>query len=417
MNNHAHTRQTPNLRRTLGNQSTLLRALIALSLLLVGDSQAQLPEDQGPVPVGIRSVSFSHPLSANSTVTADVFYPALSAGQNTAPDLANGPYPLVAFLHGYFAPPSFYSDLTAHIASYGFVVAAVGTESGFFQNIQNEAHDAHAMLHWVDEQGANPASFLYGMSADGPWSAVGHSNGAAAIFYALAWESRIEYVVSTEGNWFQIPTVSQFEGSFLSIGSSEDLLAPPSVNARRYYNEASATRRRVYAQIQGGGHNGSLDFPSSIHSLSHNEQNRLHRRLITGFLRAEVLREQDLYYHLIGGGLAGEPIIREALCPAPLLWTAHDGGQPGTLTAGVASMPSEDLSLAWSRAPSVQAIGRNVPGLSGVEFHATTVGSDGIEEVSSQLPTSASGSTLNLRGISEAVSSWSYTRKATVQIP
>lgn len=386
-------------------------------LMLGGRANAQLPEDFGPHPVGIRSVSFSHALAANSTVTADIFYPALTNGQNAAPNAIDGPYPLVAFLHGYFAPPSFYSELTKHIASYGFVVAAVGTESGFFQNIQNEAHDAQAMLHWVDEQSGSVGSFLHQMPAPGPWSAVGHSNGAAAIFHALGWESRIRYVVSTEGNWFQIPSISTFDGFFLSIGSSQDVLAPPNNNARRYFTDAVSCRRRVYTQIQGGGHNGSLDFASSIETLPHSEQRRLHRRLITGFLRAEVMRDKNLYTHLIGNGAASEPLTREAICPKPVLWLEHDGGQPGTMSAALAAVAGDDVLLAWTRRPGMQAMGLDVAGLSGFAFHTAQVGGNGVEEVNVPLPMSLSGTTLNVQGLRTAGNDWAYTRRATLSIP
>jgi hypothetical protein len=395
----------------------LLGTLLAVAGLVAGVSHAQLPEDYGPEPVGKRSVSFSHPLSGNNTVSADVFYPALSAGQNAPPNIADGPYPLVAFLHGYFAPPSFYSDLTTHIASYGFVVVAVSTETGFFQNIQDLAHDSHALLHWADEQGANPASFLWNMPSDGPWSAVGHSNGAAAIFYTLAWEDRIEYIVSTEGNWFNIPTVGQFDGSFFSIGSSEDFLTPPNSNARRYYLEAHSAPRRSYALILGGGHNGSLDFPSSIHSLSHSEQNRLHRRMVTGFLRAEVQGEENLYTYLIGAGVLTEPINRETMCTRPVLWVDHDGGQPGTLNAGMAAMPGDTVTLGWSRGNEMQTLGQGVAGLSGLVFHTAQVSASGVNEVPTALPTGLSGASLNVRGLRNAGTNWAYTRSARIQVP
>ena len=413
MNRQLRAPSTRNVRSARAHLSSLL----VLTGLLAGSSHAQLPEDMGPEPVGERSVSFSHPLSANSTVTADIFYPALSSGQNATPNVAGGPYPLVVFLHGYFAPPSFYSILTAHMASYGFVVAAVGTEAGFFQNIMNEARDAHALLHWVDEQGSNPTSFLWGMPSDGPWSATGHSNGVAAIFYMLEWEDRIDYVAATEANWFNIPTVSQFDGSFLSIGSSEDLLAPASTNARRYYLEAQSAQRRTYALILGGGHNGSLDFPSSLHTLSHAEQNRLHRRLMSGFLRAEVLGEENVYSYLIGADVQGEPISRETNCPRPILWAEHDGGQPGAVNAGMAAVPGDTISLAWSRGDGLQALGLGLAGLSGSIYHTAVVPASGVLEVPANLPPEFSGSTLTVRGVRDSGSSWAYTRAARIQVP
>ena len=313
--------------------------------LLTWSFGAQVPEDMGPYPVGVRSVSFQHPLSSATTVTADIYYPALSAGNNAPPDQGGGPYPFSSFLHGYFAPPSFYSDLIRHMASHGFVVAAVSTQTGFFQSIIAEAHDAHALMHWCDDRNQVSGHFLEGMLLPGPWSAVGHSNGVAAIFELLAWEPRVKTVAATEGNWFSLPTVGQFQGSFLSVGSSEDSLAPYGSNARRYYNEASNARRRVWALIEGGGHNGSLDFATAFNSLPHATQNRLHRRLITGFLRAELSGEEDLYYHLVGDGISAEPVAREGDCMRPVLWTRPAAFPPNGQRLGVMGRPMDALSL------------------------------------------------------------------------
>lgn len=317
---------------------------IRLTLLVVLGGQSlwgQAPEDMGPYAVGERSVNFQHPLASASTVTADIYYPATSAGNSAPPDVASGPFPLVGFFHGYFAPPSFYDDLLIHLASYGFVVAAVSTQTGLFQSIIAEAHDGHALLHWCDAENLDQGSFLHSMLGPGPWSAVGHSNGVAAIFEVLAWENRVRTVVSTEGNWFALPAVGQFTGSFLSIGSSQDSIAPQSANARRYYDEAQNTRRRVWALIQGGGHNGSLDFQVGFQSLPHATQHRLHRRLVAGFMRAEVKHEEDNYYHLVGSGMGSEPVDTEGHCAQPVLWLHPEPAPLGGLTIGIMGRPMD----------------------------------------------------------------------------
>lgn len=322
-----------------------MSSLGLIACLLGTPLWAQVPEDMGPYPVGMRSVSFQHPLASAITVTADIYYPALSAGNNTPPDQAGGPFPFSSFLHGYFAPPSYYDELITHIASYGFVVAAVSTQTGFFQSIIAEAHDAHALMHWCDERNLISGHFLEDMLSAGPWSAVGHSNGVAAIFDLLAWEPRVRTIAATEGNWFGQSTVGQFKGSLLSVGSSEDTLAPYSSNARRYYNEAQNARRRIWALIEGGAHNGSLDFPFGGSSLPHATQHRLHRRLITGFLRGEVQRDENTYYHLVGSGISAEPVTREGDCAQPILWTQPVALSSGSQLLGVMGRALDDLRL------------------------------------------------------------------------
>ena len=54
--------------------------------------------------------------------TTAVFYG--HALLNAAPNISGGPYPLVAFSHGFASSPTYYSYLLEHLASYGFVILA-----------------------------------------------------------------------------------------------------------------------------------------------------------------------------------------------------------------------------------------------------------------------------------------------------
>jgi hypothetical protein len=387
-----------------------------IACLLGAPLCAQVPEDMGPYPVGMRSVSFQHPLASAITVTADIYYPALSSGNNTPPDQAGGPYPFSSFLHGYFAPPSFYDELITHIASYGFVVAAVSTQTGLFQSIIAEAHDAHALMHWCDERNLISGHFLEGMLLPGPWSAVGHSNGAAAIFDLLAWEPRVQTIASTEGYWYGQPTVGQFQGSLLSVGSSEDALAPFSSNARRYYNEAQNARRRVWALIEGGAHNGSLDFPFGGSSLSHATQHRLHLRLITGFLRGEVQRDENTYYHLVGSGINGEPVTREGDCAQPILWIQPAAFPPGGQLLGVMGRALDDLRLFQASAGSGMWSSHGSTGGGGRLIHETVLTSIGSAE-HIWVPHPGLDSVRFVADCSTSGAPWRRTRRVQLDLP
>lgn len=105
----------------------------------------------GPYPVGMKSLVIEdggdpqsvsvwypalNPAGDEEAVTYSVrwkiegLYPDLAsdvAGHallDAAPDVDNGPYPLVVFSHGYGGDAVIYSSLLEHLASYGFVVAA-----------------------------------------------------------------------------------------------------------------------------------------------------------------------------------------------------------------------------------------------------------------------------------------------------
>jgi len=325
---------------------TLLPALLAFGLLAdSAAAQLALPEADGPFGVGWQDVSFSHPLSGNSVVDARLYYPSAGSGQGALPDPSQGPFPQVGFLHGYFAFVDYYDDVCTHLASWGFFVASVATESGFFMSIPDEAADARAMLTWVEEQ-AGPGGPYAGMvPIGGDWSAVGHSNGGAACFHLAASEPRVERLVLFEPNWLNPPGVAQFDGPVMVVGASQDIVAPAATNAEVYFDALTGTDRRFYVVIEGSGHNGALDFPFELSSLPHSEAQALHRRLAAGFLRAEVdgvSGDEDLYLSCLGQVAEASPLSPRSRALAPVLWAVAEGGQA---QLGIAGDQGDALAL------------------------------------------------------------------------
>ena len=149
--------------------------------------------------------------------------------------------------------------------------------------------------------------------------------------------------------------------------------------------------------------------------LAHAEQNRLHRRLITGFLRAEVQGEQDLYHHLLGAGAAGEPLELEALYPSPSLWVAPDASSAGSWLLGVAAMPSDQVTVALS--PGVLAEGLGFPGLAGRSLFEGAAPSSGLVGVGFGAPAVPPGTGLVLRGLCDGAPGARLTRRARVVVP
>jgi len=347
----------------------LPRLSILAALLLAAPLHAAVPvppqgspEDPGPHPVGWTDVSFSHPLSGNPVVDARLYYPAASAGQGAAPDASAGPFPLVGFLHGYFAFVDYYDDVCSHLASHGFFVASVATESGLFMSIPNEAKDARAMLTWVESQALSGGPYD-GMVAQGSdWSTIGHSNGGAASFHLAAAEPRIARLVLFEPNWLSPPGVATFGGPVMVVGSTDDLVAPAAFNAAVYFQNLQASPRVSYVKIVGSGHNGSLDFPIDPASLSHAKAQAMHRRLAAGFLRAEVRGETELYEELVGAAAEAEPLDPATRHTDPVLWARSTGP---SLVLGLAGRQDDALAfLAVSALPAATPTPYGLLGLS-----------------------------------------------------
>ncbi|MDF1799180.1 MAG: hypothetical protein P1V81_08400 [Planctomycetota bacterium] len=358
-----------------------VRALLLACVVSV-PALAQVPEAPGPHAVGWDDVSFTHPLSANPTVTARLYYPALSAGQGTAPDTSAGPFPLVGFLHGYFAFVDYYDDVCTHLASHGFFVASVATESGLFMSIPNEAKDARAMLTWTEAQ-ALPGGSFDGMVAQGAdWSAVGHSNGGAARSHLASAEPRIARLVLFEPNWLSPPGVTSFAGPVMVVGATEDTITPTGSNAATYFANLQASPRSSYVQVVGAGHNASLDFPFGATSLPHAEAHAMHRRLAAGFLLAEVKGELQQYELLVGAAAELEPLDPVVRATQPVLWVSSGAGHLGMGLAGRGDDAFALLAVSTVQTSLPTAFGQLGVDLGGALLKVVAMTSDGSVDLS-----------------------------------
>ncbi|MDP6962862.1 MAG: hypothetical protein QGF46_01710, partial [Planctomycetota bacterium] len=276
--------------------------MLQFLLLSMPLPQMVVPEDAGPYQVSVQDVSHVDHHYSRGTVEARVYYPS---------DPTNGPFPLAAFMHGWIQPASDYDELCTHIASHGYVVYSNNTETSLFATLQAQAHDTRAGLQWVEDQSQLPSSFLYGMTDNQPWIAIGHSMGGAGVASLCRIESRTQVAVMLEpykgvllGNtsnafgWF-----SNFTGSLLVIGATEDLTNNWSSQVKPWYNTSSSSTRKLWSLINGGDHFGACD--ADIHalwgfgSLVGSEQHLAHRRLLTSFLLSEVGSNENYYFDFI----------------------------------------------------------------------------------------------------------------------
>lgn len=123
------------------------KLLLLLCLVFVGTTAAQRPDapewaQRGEYPVGARNIVIE---DDERPLTMTIWYPALNpdgveetitytinpgftegqAIENAAPDLSDGPYPVVLFSHGSNGLRLQSLFLTEHLASHGFVVVAM----------------------------------------------------------------------------------------------------------------------------------------------------------------------------------------------------------------------------------------------------------------------------------------------------
>ena len=156
-----------------------------IQILLLGfpallSFQAYEGDGLGPHKVGWEDIQFIDQNFNRHQVKGRIFYPATQAGEFGPPATSAGPFPLAGFAHGWTEPVADYLPLLKHLASWGFVVTFVSTELGLWGEMKAEAQDLQPLMHWTNDQSANPQHWLFQLVADGSWGALGHSMGGVA---------------------------------------------------------------------------------------------------------------------------------------------------------------------------------------------------------------------------------------------
>ena len=390
------------------SKAILTSMMLAIALLVIMPAgfarTGALPEDPGPHAPGWRDVTFQDDLYGQGTISARIYYPALAPGQNQPPDPVSGPYPLVGFLHGWLLDPDDYDDLCNHMATWGFLVASTGTETGLFPNHAQFARDTRSLLAWIDAESQDPTSWLEAMAAPGEWAAVGHSMGGGTLNLLIGIETRVRLTLGLQPASEGEPAISNlksFTGRAFQVSGTDDWIVPPAV-VRAWFDGAPAAARNFYFECQGIGHSGCTDNPDALGgSLPGSEQARIHRRLVAGILRAELKDEENLYVDVVGEGMAPEPVHRESNCSSPPYWTRMSAFQPNDLVAGLGGSPSGRALFLLALVPASIPTPYGMLGLDPSSlflYGDLPLTAEGWTETGLKLPKAASGMVLHLQG-------------------
>lgn len=208
-----------------------------------------------PYAVGHRSLSLLD-AARNRTVTAEVYYPATSAGDNVA--FASGNFPVFTLAHGFVIPGNTYQNFADELVPDGYVIVLPTTESSFLPN-----HDAFgkdiAFLNTAFRSGGVPFfSQFNGRSAIG-----GHSMGGGASALAATQTIADAYIGFAPAitNPSPVPLGGQIDIPALVFSGSADAVTPPETNHRPIY-DSFASDCRTFLSITAGVH--CYYIPSSL---------------------------------------------------------------------------------------------------------------------------------------------------------
>jgi predicted dienelactone hydrolase len=268
---------------------------------------AQAYTQPGPYPVGITTLELKGPESKGD-VKVEVWYPAVhgSVGKdsydlrkivpqgirdlltaqtpaifttNAARDaaVADDVFPLVLFSHGYTGIRQQSTFLTAHLASWGMIVAAPDhwTRDMFHTlnavlgvkttNANDSADDLRMTRELLSKENADAASRFHGHVDTKQVAAVGHSAGGGTVLKVAADEGIKGYVSMASGNLrggtsttkpVTAPTMPDIPSFYLA--GSLDHIADPATVTKPAFDAAPAPS--LLWVIEGAGHNAFDDF-------------------------------------------------------------------------------------------------------------------------------------------------------------
>lgn len=165
-----------------------------------------------------------------------------------------GPYPVVAFGHGFAQGPRRYRSILEGLAARGYVVIAPDSQTGLLPRHGRLADDLVGAIRWA--QGSLSA-------ADPSRSAVlGHSMGGGAALLAAQrapWIDAVATCAAADTRPSALPGLRQLDTPALFVVGSQDRIVPPESTRRLYAATASPT---TWASITGGSHCGFTDSTS-----------------------------------------------------------------------------------------------------------------------------------------------------------
>ena len=273
---------------------------LATILMLWGTTPSANAGELGSYETSTRYITAD--ASSGRPIWFQVHYPAVASRAGEDVDLSRGPYPVVALMHGYLGAAWMYNSAANAFASMGLIVVNMDTETHPFMDPYALGDYTLDALRWVEDSSADDSHWLAGAPDNvEPWTLMAHSLGSVSMAYIVDMEPRVNNVVgfaAYRDDEFQWDAYADFNGAALWIGGNEDLTSPPAV-VQGWFDDMDQPSRSVLAIIDGAGHQAITDIAFDKARLSEQEQLDANIHLTVGFLRAELLGEEDHYDQII----------------------------------------------------------------------------------------------------------------------
>lgn len=225
--------------------------LVLVLLVAIGSkSTAQ------PYAIGSTTITFIDPSRSNRAIETDIYYPAVSAGSNTAVAGSSGDrFPVVAFGHGFVMTVDVYQNIWSALVPNGYIVALPKTEGGFLPNHTNFGRDLAFVVSALQDAGSATGNLFYKKVAKTS-AVMGHSMGGGAATLAVQYNPDITALAGlapAETNPSASATAQGVNIPSLIFAGGNDCVTPAAQHSLLIYNNLSSGCK-TYVNIIGGSH-------------------------------------------------------------------------------------------------------------------------------------------------------------------
>ncbi len=209
-------------------------------------------------PIGHRSLTYQDAARANRNIPVEIYYPAVSAGDNVS--VAAGQFPIIAFGHGFLMGYDSYAYWKDQLVPLGYIIVFPTTEGGTPDHAAFGA-DLAFLINYLKSESSNTGSpFFQHINSES--AIMGHSMGGGASFLAcennMIPDCMITFAAATT-NPSSINAAAHVTIPALVISGEDDCVAPPADNQQAMYDSLGSDCK-VFIGIKNGAHCYFADY-------------------------------------------------------------------------------------------------------------------------------------------------------------
>lgn len=211
-------------------------------------AQTPNPFQRGPAPTTANIEAARGSFAISQTSVSNAATPGFGAGTIYFPtDTSQGTFGAVAVAPGFTATQSSIAWLGPRLASQGFVIFTIDTNSTF-DFPSSRADQLKAALDYL----VNTSSVRTRIDRN-RLGVMGHSMGGGGTMEAAAERPSLQAAIPLTG-WHSTKTFSSMSVPTLVIGAENDTVASVSAHSLPFYNGMPSSLDKAFLEINGGSH-------------------------------------------------------------------------------------------------------------------------------------------------------------------